>query len=406
MKKINNNLKNNPILIIAVTIFIYVMMVGSKNLYTAEIVEVIKHFKGCDKTKAGLAMTFYFCVYAVMQFVVAKILPKINIIKVTLYATVLSSIVIAITPLCVYIWQVYILFGLNAVLQCTVWPCCIYVVGNYIDDTYVPKANMALGTGYAIGFVLDYLVAALCIQYLDWCAGFYIFGFLYLISGILFCTVIKFSDKVVKKGSMILKIGHNTLSSFKPHYRTFCFVECVGCFLSTMMYYGVSSWITSLFCDVYNVSSANSALISIIVPVIVIVGPILATSFCEKERYWTVSIIVTLFAVVVGVVLAFLYSVNIWFTLIASILFLIFSRGVSHIYDTIIPIKSRGFVDAGVFAAITNSFASMGGALGPTVTGKIMDVSSRRVSYLFLAICGVILILTILIPYKKISDFD
>ena len=45
--------------------FLWIMMMGSKNVYTAELVEIGVVF-GVNKAEASLAMTYYFITYSVL----------------------------------------------------------------------------------------------------------------------------------------------------------------------------------------------------------------------------------------------------------------------------------------------------------------------------------------------------
>ena len=58
--------------------FLYILMMGSKNSYTAEIVEIMTVFD-TTKARASLAMTYYFVTYAVAQIILTFIMGKINL---------------------------------------------------------------------------------------------------------------------------------------------------------------------------------------------------------------------------------------------------------------------------------------------------------------------------------------
>jgi len=405
--------QNKYFLIIALSFALYVAMVASKNFYSAEIVEIIKCYD-ITKAAAALTMTCYYATYAVGQLVIAKILPKISILKWCFWGIVVSAFFTVAVPFCTAIWQMYVLFILNALSQSLVWPTIMYVASNYLPDSMAPKANMAFGVGYAVGFVLDYVTAAVFLKlFNNWKIGFWFFGAMLILSVAIFYRVVSKSKKQDdNKGKMSIKISTTSVNKVRSNFYVFAAVECFGCLVTAVIYYGMSNWITALFHDVYNMSSANSALISLFVPIVVTLGPILATTYCEKTAYWNVTISSMVICTAASVLLAFFYGSNVILALVLSMIALVFGRGIAHVFDTVIVMKSRKFVDVGVFAALTNFFASLGGAIGPPIIGKILDMKFENkavpymLSYLFIAFCAVVVILSIIIPYKKIKSYN
>ena len=73
----NNRIKCAKTLIWA-SFFVYVLMMGSKNVFTAEMVSLMDAFK-TSKEQTSLAMTYYFITYAIAQFALTFIMPKLNL---------------------------------------------------------------------------------------------------------------------------------------------------------------------------------------------------------------------------------------------------------------------------------------------------------------------------------------
>jgi hypothetical protein len=49
-------------------VFLWIMMLGSKNVYTAEIVELVDVFS-VTETEVSMAMTYYFITYSIAQII-------------------------------------------------------------------------------------------------------------------------------------------------------------------------------------------------------------------------------------------------------------------------------------------------------------------------------------------------
>ena len=58
--------------------FVYLLMMGSKNVYTAEVAAIQLAF-GKTKAETSLAMTYYFITYAVMQILLSFVMGKLNL---------------------------------------------------------------------------------------------------------------------------------------------------------------------------------------------------------------------------------------------------------------------------------------------------------------------------------------
>ena len=72
--------------------FFYVLMMGSKNVFTAEIVTLQGVF-GTSKTDTSLAMTYYFITYAIAQVVLSTLMGKLNLRIYLTVTGVLSALV-------------------------------------------------------------------------------------------------------------------------------------------------------------------------------------------------------------------------------------------------------------------------------------------------------------------------
>ena len=88
------NLGKSQNLLIYICVFMYLMMMASKSIFTAEIVEIIDVFQ-TTAAKASLANLYYYATYAIMQVTLVFFIDKINI-KVYLGITVTCSALISI----------------------------------------------------------------------------------------------------------------------------------------------------------------------------------------------------------------------------------------------------------------------------------------------------------------------
>ena len=69
---------------------LYVTYLAAKNVYTSEIIEIVRHF-GVSKSDAGAASSFSFVTYALVQILFVKIIGKIDVRKYLLICSPIGS---------------------------------------------------------------------------------------------------------------------------------------------------------------------------------------------------------------------------------------------------------------------------------------------------------------------------
>jgi len=153
-------------------------------------------------------------------------------------------------------------------------------------------------------------------------------------------------------------------------------------FLITSLYYCVMNYITSLLVDVHGMDKGVSVYVTIIAPIMVALGPMMTISSCEKDRnFIREAILYSLILIPVILLLAFFYELNVWFSLILSVAFVVIANGVKAIVLSVMTFKMRNMINAGAYSAISNAIASISAGVTPTVIGRIIDGSGWQAAY-------------------------
>ena len=148
-------------LLIFASIFMYVMLTGAKNLYTAEKTTLYELGVFGNLTDLASTMEYYFYTYAAMQVFLIFFVKRINI-KWFLTATLgISAILFAVVPFTNNITQHYIIYAVCGVLQAGIWGCLLKVISVHLPSRILPIANQIMSAGPAIAGALAYGVAAL-----------------------------------------------------------------------------------------------------------------------------------------------------------------------------------------------------------------------------------------------------
>ena len=126
--EIENNTKGRSFaygLLIFASVFLYVILTGSKNLYTAEKTTLYGLGTFGNLTDLASTMEYYFYTYAAMQIALIFFVKKINIKWFLTVTIALSAVMTVIVPFTNEIGQHYILFSINGVLQAGIWGCLL-----------------------------------------------------------------------------------------------------------------------------------------------------------------------------------------------------------------------------------------------------------------------------------------
>ena len=136
-------------------VFLWIIMMGSKNVYTAEIVELVDVFNATE-TEVSMAMTYYFVTYSAAQVLMFFFMDHINIKWFLGISMALSGVVTVFIALMTSMWQTWWLLAFNGVLQAGVWGMCIAMLKKYLPESFLPKANTLMNVGMAVAGIISY----------------------------------------------------------------------------------------------------------------------------------------------------------------------------------------------------------------------------------------------------------
>ena len=397
--------------------FLYVLMMGSKNVFTAELVTLQGVF-GTTKAETSLAMTYYFITYAIGQMVLSALFGKINL-RIFLFVTgTLSAIVTIALGLSSSIVLAYFLCGINGVFQAGIYSGCMGILARYLPLKLLPYANRIMSIGSAAWGVISYGCSALFVGYGLWNAPFIILGVLFLMSAVFFfyaaIRMKKFPIAVIEKNEPAPEKQQIEEKPFidlkvKKQVVLFYVIILVITVLSEIMYYSVMNWIPDMLHDVFAMPEEYSILITIIVPIISAVFSIMAISCCEKvKNILNVSITFYLVSVFATIPLVFVYDFNLILSMILLALAVASRSGGGAVIGGVIAFKMRTRINSGSYTATRNASASVMAGVVPPIVGAFIDMfdgtSGYKWSYLIVSIAGLLCILTLFVFsawYKK-----
>ena len=380
------------ILLLVACITLYLISICIKMVYSASLVEIIVSFNE-SKSRVGLGLTFYYVTYALTQIIFSYYLSRMNVRAFLVVTTVLSALSFGMIFFVNKLWQLWIIFGVNGIFQAGIYGGCMSLFGKYLPDSWSPVVSKIMSLPLSLGTAITYGFAALFIGvFKNWKYTFVFFAVILLFSVVFFYIAEKLVEKKVgaldkqeksqekevqTSGGLIETMPKNKLASLLIYiYLT--------SFLVTCSYYAITNWVPNLLKEVFLVPTEYSLLITILMPIGMISGPIITNDVCERrDNLFAVNAFFMSISALLLFVLIFAYSINMVLVIVLLLVLLICNRGIINVMAVYIPLKMKHAIDAGKSSLIINAFASLGAAVVPFLTGLVMDCYSWKVYFIF-----------------------
>jgi len=384
-------------------VFLWIIMMGSKNVYTAEIVELVNVF-GVTETEVSLAMTYYFVTYSIAQVIMFFFMEHINIKWFLGVSIFLSGGVTVFIAILTSMWQIWWLLALNGVLQAGVWGMCIAVLKKYLPTDMLPKANTLMNVGMAVGGIISYGSASLFVGIGRWDLPYYILGVILSFSAVLFFIAVHLCEKNLSpmdKVSLSEQTATKPIFNLKSSISKSVFISIafvMSLFVHSTFYAGMN-WMPSMLTQNHGLDNSIGILLSVFAPVATIVGAIAAIRHCEKHKnFLAVSVVYLSIGAVLSLFMTFLYKSNVIVATILIVLYLVIYQGVITIVFSVMPLKVGNGISAGGLSCLMNAAGGFSAGFAPLLSSYIFRGVGWTAYYAcILGISALLLIATIVI---------
>jgi hypothetical protein len=255
---------------------------------------------------------------------------------------------------------------------------------------YLPFANKLMAAGPAVAGIVSYGFAAAFGD--NWRAPFAVLGVILLVSVFVYYVFATRVSRIEAEavlddfksdiGSEIKEEDNDFIHlDSKLRVGVFYVVAAIMSFLVTSLFFMLNNNVDMFFKEIGGFSNDVSKLLTILVPITIVIGPMFTVSSCEKHKnfilvgavYFGISAILSLLAV-------FFYDSHIIVSMAILLSFLIVCNGARMITMSIIALKMRKKINTGVLSAALNAAASLASGIAPRVIASILDNESFGVS--------------------------
>ncbi len=383
--------------IIYASFFMYAMMMATKGIYTAEINEIVNVFK-TDKVTAGIATTCYFVTYGGVQLVLALFYNKINV-RNYLFATIsLSGVITIFLAFTTNIMQINVIMTLNGVLHAGLWGGCMAILGKYLPNKQLSRASAIMSYGFAFGNLLAYAGCAICVSISRWDIPFIFFGFLFLVSAIVFFV----ACGRVSKALPVIDVLEEEKSSYEGRAHilidtalrkiVFYAILLISEIAVMLAYYGVYNWFADFIITTFDLDTSLSIWISILAPISIIYGTPMLINACDRHNFIPATGVFVVLSLVFILLLVFFSSVNLILSVALLFGFIFTSRACSAVYAFVLPNKMRGQLDAGKYGAFNNGIASFAAGVATPIMQVVINGHGWTGGFVFVTICILVLL--------------
>lgn len=367
-------------LLIIATFVLYIVLTGAKNLYVAEKTTLQSLGTFGSFTDLALTMEYYFYAYAVMQVLLVMVMKRINVkwfLTVTLSISAVITVMMAFTSGIVSHW---VLYTVNGAVQAGVWGCSIKTLSTHLPKRLLSVANKMMTSGPAVAGVISYAAAAIFGN--NWTTPFIVLGALLLACVLVFFFSVSNAQRYpreqeVEKESVASGGSFVKLGTKKRRFAFYAIAVVISIFV-TSLFFAVNNTLDIFLKQIGGFSNTASKWITVFAPVAFIIGPVLCVNACERhDDFIAVGTVFLCTALGLSVLLLLFFEVSVVLSMVLLLGYLIMTNGARSLLLSIVALKLRDEIDAGVFSTVTNAAASVAAGTIPRLFTSILDNSAH-----------------------------
>lgn len=241
-----------------------------------------------DKATAGLVGTALFVCYGVGQLISGYLGDKTKphyLLLVGLGTTALCNLLMPLVPSTVLMIPVW---ALNGLAQAMLWPPIVRILSDNLDHEQYVTANLMVTTAAHVATILLYLYVPVCLSFMSWRAVFFSATGMAAVSFAVFilCLHHVLPDSPTRVAKKDEKTGK---TESEPFFRTVLhagILPIFGCIV--MMGFlrdGIESWLPTLYGEAFGRDSAESVLVSVILPIFSVLSIMVVTALHRRPLF-------------------------------------------------------------------------------------------------------------------------
>lgn len=337
-----------------------------------------------NKTSAGLIGSAFFWAYAIGQLVNGYIGDKIQTRKFIFFGLGTAAAINICVGFSSRLWVVILLWTLNGFLLSTLWGPIVKTISVWFSHSQRNRVAMGMSMSMIGGYLLSWGVVGTISARTSWSWAFWIPGILTAVFA--FIWVLKMRNHPQEVGlkqpdaeqeteAVSAEDKSDPASLLQIIRKSKLYLVAIACIAQGIIKDGITLWTPSFLRDGFKLDQAEISLFSMVVPLVSILGILLA-GWLNKIFKHREKVSVTLLLAFTGVccmILYFLIGVSLYADIILLSLSSALMYGANTLLLTIIPLNYSSSGKVSAIAGFLDFCSYMGAALSGFLTGLIID---------------------------------
>lgn len=369
-----------------------------------------------NKASAGLIGSAFFWAYAIGQLVNGYMGDRIQTRRFIFLGLGMSSIVNISIGFSQSFLTVLLLWMVNGFLLSMLWGPIVKCISVWFSRSQRNRVAMGMSMSMIGGYLLSWGVVGAIVSVTSWSWAFWIPGIVTIGYSVIWVVNMKnhprevgleVQDSAEAGDAVPAAAERGSVSLFHIIRESKLYLVAIACVAQGVIKDGITLWTPSFLQDVFHLSQEKTAFFSVIVPLVSILGIVIAgwlnKTFKEKEK---VPVMLLLACTAVFCIIMFYFSgVHLYLDILLLSLSSSLMYGANTLLLTIVPLNFSRFNKVSGIAGFLDFCSYMGAALSGFLTGFIVDSAGWKymmVMWAALAFLGIISILASYLKKKKI----
>lgn len=348
--------------------------------YNANITQ-IEAFYGVSHAQTGMATTFFFFAYGLGQIINGAFCKKYNIRFVVFGSLLISGLMNLFIAFVDTFETLKYLWMINGAALSILWTSLIRLLSENLDEKYMARAVVIMGTTVASGTFLVYGFSALFVALSAFRMIFYFAAILLPIVAIVW--MIGYFLLIPKQrcdNALSIVCAEKNASKSRGN----C-INSVGGIIAILAFYavidnlvkdGLTTWVPTILKELYRIPDYVGILLTLLLPVFSIFGTMVAVALYKKIKSFVGICLLLFFCSAIFILITILcLPINAFAITLGSFSFVsCLMAGVNNVITSMMPLYYKEKLNSGMIAGILNGFCYLGSTISSYGLGCIADV--------------------------------
>lgn len=343
--------------------------VGRLN-FAASIVAVVTDM-GVTKAEAGLVSSFFFFAYGIGQLVNGILSKHYNSRLMVFLSLFISSGLNLALPLCGSISAMKYIWLVNGAVQSILWCTLIKTISQHVSDAKMSKAIVVMSTPTAAGTIIAYGLSSFFVKFANWRITFYVAAVVLLVSSFIWFALYgnEKDEKTV--------VTDNKQSNHVPSYMVMCLVLfAFVCIANGFLKDGINTWVSSVLYEEFGVSQSFSILLTLLMPMVSMVGATLVAKIHIKiTSHSRMNLVFCSISAIMCMMILFSLKIHsVVLIMVSFVAVACLMSMVNNVVTSVFPLDCRKVLGSGFVSGLLNTFCYV----GSTITSYSLGAVSQR----------------------------